>query len=120
MYEKSKALFAEANEVIPGGVNSPVRAFKGLMHQPLYIERGEGSRVFDVDGNSYIDYVGSWGALILGHAHPRIVQTISETAAKGTSFGAPTALENEMARLVVEAVPSVDVVRMVNSGPKQL
>jgi len=116
MYEKSKALFAEANEVIPGGVNSPVRAFKGLMHQPLYIERGEGSRVFDVDGNSYIDYVGSWGALILGHAHPRIVQTISETAAKGTSFGAPTAMENEMARLVVEAMPSVDVVRMVNSG----
>lgn len=116
MYEKSKALFKEANEVIPGGVNSPVRAFKGLMHQPLYIDRGEGSRVYDVDGNSYIDYVGSWGALILGHAHPRIVQTISETAAKGTSFGAPTALENEMARLVVEAVPSVDVVRMVNSG----
>jgi len=116
MHEKSKKLFAEANEVIPGGVNSPVRAFKGLMHQPLYIDRGEGSRVYDADGNCYIDYVGSWGALILGHAHPRIVQTISETAARGTSFGAPTVLETEMARLVVEAVPSVDLVRMVNSG----
>ncbi len=116
MYEKSKALFAEANEVIPGGVNSPVRAFKSLLQQPLYIEKGEGSRVYDADGNSYIDYVGSWGPLILGHAHPRIIKVLTETAARGTSFGAPTVLETEMARLIVEAVPSVDLVRMVNSG----
>ncbi len=116
MYKKSKELFAEAGEVIPGGVNSPVRAFKSLTHQPLFIEKGEGSRVYDADGNTYLDYVGSWGPLILGHAHPRIVKTISETAAKGTSFGAPTALETEMARLVVEAVPSLELVRMVNSG----
>lgn len=116
MYERSKALFAEACELIPGGVNSPVRAMKSLMHQPLFIEKGEGSRIFDADGNSYIDYVGSWGPLILGHAHPQIVDTISKTAARGTSFGAPTALETEMARLIVGALPSVEVVRMVNSG----
>lgn len=116
MHERSKALFAEACELIPGGVNSPVRAMKSLMHQPLFIEKGEGSRIFDADGNSYIDYVGSWGPLILGHAHPHIVDTISKTAAKGTSFGAPTALETEMARLIVDALPSVEVVRMVNSG----
>ena len=116
MYENSKALFAEAKKIIPGGVNSPVRAFKSMAHHPLFIEKGEGSRVFDADGNSYIDYVGSWGALILGHAHPRIVETIRETAPKGTSFGAPTVLETELARLVVEAVPSVKLVRMVNSG----
>jgi glutamate-1-semialdehyde 2,1-aminomutase len=116
MYEKSQALFAEAGRVIPGGVNSPVRAFKSLTHQPLFIERGEGSRIYDADGNSYLDFVGSWGPLILGHAHPHIVETICKTAAKGTSFGAPTALETEMACLIVEAVPSVELVRMVNSG----
>ncbi len=116
MYEKSRALFAEAKEVIPGGVNSPVRAFKSIAHQPLFIERAEGSRVYDVDGNAYIDYVCSWGALILGHANSRVVKMIAETAAKGTSFGAPTVLETEMASLVVDALPSVDQVRMVNSG----
>jgi glutamate-1-semialdehyde 2,1-aminomutase len=116
MYEKSKALFAESCELIPGGVNSPVRAMKSLMHQPLFIEKGEGSRIFDADGNSYIDYVGSWGPLILGHAHPHIVDTISKTAARGTSFGAPTVLETEMARLIVEAIPFIEMVRMVNSG----
>ncbi len=116
MYEKSRALFAEAKEVIPGGVNSPVRAFKSIAHQPLFIERAKGSRVYDADGNSYIDYVGSWGALILGHAHPLVVEAVSEAAQRGTSFGAPTALETEMASLVVEAVPAVEQVRMVNSG----
>ncbi len=116
MYEQSKKLYSEAEKLIPGGVNSPVRAMKSIMHQPLFIARGEGSRIFDVDGHSYIDYVGSWGALILGHAHPKIVEIINERASKGTSFGAPTELEIEMARLLTGAVPSVDVVRMVNSG----
>lgn len=116
MYEQSKKLYGEAEKLMPGGVNSPVRAMKSIMHQPLFIARGEGSRIFDVDGNSYIDYVGSWGALILGHAHPQIVETISKRASEGTSFGAPTELEIEMARLLTGAVPSVEVVRMVNSG----
>jgi len=113
---KSRALFAEARKYIPGGVNSPVRAFKAVEGEPLFIERGEGSRVYDVDGNSYIDYVGSWGPLILGHAHPRIVESVSAAASRGTSFGAPTELETEMARLLVEAVPTLEMVRMVNSG----
>lgn len=116
MYEKSRALFNEAKKVIPGGVNSPVRAFKSIAHQPLFIDRAEGSRVYDVDGGSYIDYVCSWGALILGHAHPRVVEALGEAAGRGSSFGAPTALETEMAELIVEAVPSVEQVRMVNSG----
>ncbi len=116
MYEKSRELFAAAKKYIPGGVNSPVRAFGSLGGEPLFLERGEGSRVFDADGNSYIDYVGSYGPLILGHAHPRIVEVIKETAAKGTSFGAPTRLETELARLICEALPQIEVVRMVNSG----
>jgi len=116
MLEKSRDLFSQAKKVIPGGVNSPVRAFKSIEHQPPFIEQGKGSRVYDVDGNSYIDYVNSWGALILGHAHPQVVEAACETASKGTSFGAPTALETEMAGLIVDAVPSVELVRMVNSG----
>ncbi len=116
MQEKSNALFAEAEKVIPGGVNSPVRAFKSVEKKPPFIERASGSRVYDADGNAYIDYVGSWGALILGHAHPRIVEALGEAVQKGTSFGAPTALETEMASLIVEAVPAVEQVRMVNSG----
>ena len=116
MYEKSRTLFDEAKTVIPGGVNSPVRAFKSITHQPLFIDRAEGSRVYDVDGNAYIDYVCSWGALILGHTHPRVIEAVNEAAKRGTSFGAPTALETEMASLVVEAVPTVEQVRMVNSG----
>ncbi|MDF2680065.1 MAG: hemL [Brevibacillus sp.] len=114
--EKSTELFAEAQHYIPGGVNSPVRAFKSVGGNPIYIEKGEGSRIFDVDGNSYIDYIGSWGPLILGHAHPRVLSAITEVAALGTSFGAPTERETEMAKLVCELVPSVEVVRMVNSG----
>jgi len=116
MFAKSKALFEEAKRYLPGGVNSPVRAFKAVGGEPLFFDRGRGSKIYDVDGNEYIDYVGSWGPLILGHAHPRIVEVIKETAARGTSFGAPTALETELARLIVEAVPSVEMVRMVNSG----
>jgi glutamate-1-semialdehyde 2,1-aminomutase len=113
---KSKELFAEAKQYMPGGVNSPVRAFKAVGGSPLFIKSATGSKLLDSDGNTYIDYVCSWGPLILGHAHPRILEVIRETAARGTSFGAPTALETEMARLLVEAVPSLEMVRMVNSG----
>ncbi|MFC0332152.1 glutamate-1-semialdehyde 2,1-aminomutase [Paenibacillus sepulcri] len=114
--ERSKAAFEQAKVVIPGGVNSPVRAFRSVGLTPVYMERGEGYRVFDIDGNSYIDYVGSWGPLIMGHAHPEVIEAIKRTAEKGTSFGAPTELETRMAELVCERVPSVEVVRMVNSG----
>ncbi|MCU6711081.1 glutamate-1-semialdehyde 2,1-aminomutase [Paenibacillus sp. J5C_2022] len=113
---RSTEAFARAKKVIPGGVNSPVRAFKSVGLTPVYVERGEGSRIYDIDGNSYIDYVGSWGPLIMGHAHPEVVEALRKTAEKGTSFGAPTELETLMAELVVERVPSVDIVRMVNSG----
>ncbi|CAM3527641.1 MULTISPECIES: glutamate-1-semialdehyde 2,1-aminomutase [Saccharibacillus] len=113
---RSGEAFAEAKKYIPGGVNSPVRAFKSVGLTPVYIERGEGPRVYDIDGNTFIDYVGSWGPLIMGHAHPDVVRALQETAAKGTSFGAPTLLETQMAKLVAERVPSVDIVRMVNSG----
>ena len=116
MFDKSGLLFAEAKQYMPGGVNSPVRAFKAVGGEPPFIVRGKGSRLYDVDDNVYIDYVGSWGPLILGHADPRIVEVIQETAARGTSFGAPTAMETEMAQLVIQAVPSVEMVRMVNSG----
>ncbi|UHA75839.1 glutamate-1-semialdehyde 2,1-aminomutase [Paenibacillus sp. 481] len=114
--DRSKVAFDEAKQYIPGGVNSPVRAFKSVGLTPVYMERGQGSHVFDIDGNEFIDYVGSWGPLIMGHAHPDVVRAIQETAARGTSFGAPTELETVMAKLVCERVPSVDLVRMVNSG----
>jgi glutamate-1-semialdehyde 2,1-aminomutase len=112
----SRRLFAKAREVIPGGVNSPVRAFKAVGGDPLFFSRGAGAVLFDVDGNEYIDYVGSWGPLILGHAHPEVVRAVQEAAADGTSFGAPNPHEVELARLVVEAVPGIEKVRMVNSG----
>ncbi len=114
--QKSVEAFARAKKVIPGGVNSPVRAFKSVGLTPVYMERGAGSRVYDIDGNEYIDYVASWGPLIMGHAHPEVVEAIKRTAEKGTSFGAPTELETLMAELVCERVASVDIVRMVNSG----
>lgn len=114
--EKSLQFFVEAQTYIPGGVNSPVRAFKSVGGNPVYIAKGEGSLIYDVDGNSYIDYIGSWGPLILGHAHPQVLAAITEVAALGTSFGAPTERETEMAKLVCQLVPSVEVVRMVNSG----
>ena len=112
----SEKLFAQAQKVIPGGVNSPVRACRSVDANPLFIQRAEGSRVFDADGNAYIDYVGSWGPMILGHRHPEVVAAIQGVLERGTSFGAPTDLETELAEMVVEAVPSVEMVRMVNSG----
>ena len=116
MSTRSKALFDAAQQVIPGGVNSPARAFGPVGGDPLFIVKGEGARIVDADGASYIDFVGSWGPLILGHAHPEIVAAVSEAAAEGTSFGAPTENEVKMAQLVTEIVPSVEMVRMVNSG----
>ncbi len=114
--DRSASLFEEAKRLIPGGVNSPVRAFRGVGGTPRFIERGEGAYLYDADGNRYIDYVLSWGPLVLGHAHPAVVRAITERAAKGTSFGAPTELETELAQMVVEAVPSVQMVRFVSSG----
>ncbi len=113
---RSRAEFERAKRFIPGGVNSPVRAFKSVGLTPLVIDKGEGSRITDIDGQTYIDYVLSWGPLIAGHAHPEVVEAIKRTAEKGTSFGAPTELETLMAELVCERVPSVEIVRMVNSG----
>ncbi len=115
-FRKSQELFAEAQKYLPGGVNSPVRAFKSVGGTPIFFERGQGAHLFDVDGNRYIDYVGSWGPLILGYSHPQVVEAIREEAAKATSFGAPTAVEIELAKKVVEMVPSIEMVRMVNSG----
>lgn len=113
---RSEELFARAREVIPGGVNSPVRAFRAVGGQPIFIERGEGAYLYDVDGNRYIDYVGSWGPLILGHAHPKVVEAVIRAAQRGTSYGAPTEAETRLAELVIEAVPSIELVRFVNSG----
>ena len=113
---RSEAAFARARQVIPGGVNSPVRAFRAVGGQPIFIERGEGAYLFDVDGNRYIDYVGSWGPLILGHAHPRVVEAVIQAAQRGTSYGAPTEAETRLAELVIEAFPSIELVRFVNSG----
>ena len=115
-YEKSHAAFDEAKTLMPGGVNSPVRAFKSVNMDPIFMASGKGATITDIDGNTYIDYVLSWGPLILGHAHPEVVEAIQETAALGTSFGAPTVLENTMAKLVMERVPSIEMVRMVSSG----
>lgn len=114
--KKSIGLYHRALEIIPGGVNSPVRAFKAIGLPPSFIERAKGSKIFDVDGNEYIDYVGSWGPMILGHAHPKIVATLKKAISKGTSFGAPTALEVELASKVKKAFPSMEMVRMVSSG----
>jgi len=112
----SERLFARAQKHIPGGVNSPVRAFRSVGGSPLFITRGKGSRIYDADGNEYIDYVGSWGPLLLGHAHPEIVAAVAEALASGTSFGAPTEREIELAELISEIVPSIEMVRLVNSG----
>ncbi len=112
----SKKLFDRARKVIPGGVNSPVRAYGSVSLDPPFIIRGRGSKVYDVDGNEYIDYVGSWGPMILGHAHPAIVEAVRDRVARGASFGAPTILEIEMAEEINAALPSIEMVRMVNSG----
>ncbi|MCP3943524.1 MAG: glutamate-1-semialdehyde 2,1-aminomutase [Desulfobacteraceae bacterium] len=113
---QSNMLFNRAKALIPGGVNSPVRACGSVGGQPVFIERGDKSRLYDVDGNSYIDYVLSWGPLILGHRPPEVIKALERVLETGTSFGAPTALETELAQLVVDMVPSVDMIRMVNSG----
>lgn len=114
--DTSQALFEAARKVIPGGVNSPVRAFKSVGGKPHFIARGQGSRVWDVDGNSFIDYVCSWGPLILGHAHPEVLAAVQKAVEQGTSFGAPTEAEVRLAERIVEAVPSIEMVRLVNSG----
>jgi len=114
--ERSLELHEQAIHLIPGGVNSPVRAFKSVGSNPVYFERAAGSKLYDVDGNEYIDYIGSWGPFILGHSHPRVVEALRKQLEKAMSFGAPTELEYEMAKLIVEMVPSIEMVRMVNSG----
>ena len=113
---KSESLFQQAITVIPGGVNSPVRAFNGVGGTPPFIDRAEGAYLFDVDGNRYIDYVGSWGPMICGHAHPEIIAAVTETASKGLSFGAPCALEVELAQRICDIMPNIDLVRMTCSG----
>src|SRR5436189_2592332 len=112
----SERLYARAVGLLPGGVNSPVRAMRSIGRDPLFIARGEGAEIFDVDGNGYIDYVCSWGPLIAGHAHPRVIAAVTDAAQRGTSFGAPTEGEVELAAEVVERVPSAEVVRMTSSG----
>jgi glutamate-1-semialdehyde 2,1-aminomutase len=115
-HSKSEQLFRRAQELIPGGVNSPVRAFRGVGGNPLFIARGEGSHIFDADGNEYIDYVGSWGPLLLGHRHPAILAALERALSIGTSFGAPTEQEIDLAAAICDAVPSIEMVRLVNSG----
>ncbi len=113
---KSQELFTEAKKIIPGGVNSPVRAFKAVGGNPPFMVRGKGSKIVDADGKEYVDFVASWGPLILGHAHPEIIEALSATMKNGTSFGAPTELEVDLAKAIIHAVPSMDMVRLVNSG----
>ncbi|WP_138415923.1 glutamate-1-semialdehyde 2,1-aminomutase [Aquibacillus sediminis] len=115
-FDQSIDAYKEAVDLMPGGVNSPVRAFKSVGLNPIFMETGKGSKIYDIDGNDYIDYVLSWGPLILGHADERVVGKLQDVVANGTSFGAPTILENKLASLVIERVPSIEMVRMVNSG----
>jgi glutamate-1-semialdehyde 2,1-aminomutase len=115
-HNKSDTAFAKACQLIPGGVNSPARAFGGVGGQPIFIARGEGAHLIDVDGNRYLDYCGSWGPLILGHAHPRVIQAVTEAMQRGASFGAPTELETQLAELITQMMPSIEMVRMVSSG----
>jgi glutamate-1-semialdehyde 2,1-aminomutase len=110
------SLFSDANRYIPGGVNSPVRAFRAVGGEPLFIERASGAYIFGADGRRYVDYVGSWGPMILGHAHPQVIRTVQERAARGLSFGAPTTIETDLARKICELMPSIELVRMVSSG----
>src|SRR3954471_9930352 len=113
---KSHAAFDRAKRLIPGGVNSPARAFGAVGGEPVFIARGEGPWLYDLDGNRYLDYIGSWGPLILGHAHPRVVAAVEVAVRQGASFGAPTERESELAELIIEAIPSIQMVRMVSSG----
>ncbi|CAG0987110.1 partial glutamate-1-semialdehyde 2,1-aminomutase, partial [Anaerolineae bacterium] len=112
----SLQLFSRAQQLLPGGVDSPVRAFRAVGGQPLFIERGQGAYLFDVDGNRFIDYVLSWGPLILGHAHPRVIAALADAASRGTSFGAPSPLEIELAELIQQFMPNIEMMRFVNSG----
>ncbi len=114
--EKSAIAFAEAKTLMPGGVNSPVRSYSNVDCNPPFISHASGSRIYDIDGNEYIDYVGSWGPMVVGHAHPRVVKALQRAAERGTSYGAPTGLESELAKLVMKFYPSIEVIRMVNSG----
>ena len=113
---KSAAAFAEAKELMPGGVNSPVRSYKSVDCNPPFIDHALGDKIYDIDGNEYIDYVGSWGPMVVGHAHPKVVKALQEAATRGTSYGAPTCIESELAKLVMEVYPSIETIRMVNSG----
>ncbi len=113
---KSSAAFARAKQLIPGGVNSPARAFGGVGGEPIYFARGEGAYLFDLDGNRYVDYIGSWGPLILGHRHPAVVAAVEQALSRGTTYGAPTEAESELAELIIAAVPSIEKVRLVSSG----
>jgi glutamate-1-semialdehyde 2,1-aminomutase len=115
-HSRSHAAFALARRLMPGGVNSPARAFGAVGGEPIFFERGEGAYLFDIDGNRYIDYVGSWGPMILGHNHPRVAEAVAAALVRGTSFGAPTESESELAKLITEAVPSVEKLRLVSSG----
>ncbi|MEN6405051.1 MAG: glutamate-1-semialdehyde 2,1-aminomutase [Thermoguttaceae bacterium] len=115
-HEKSHKAFERARQLMPGGVNSPARAFGGVGGEPVFIDRAQGAFLFDVDGNRYLDYVGSWGPMILGHGHPAVVTAIDAALHRGTSFGAPTLAENQLAQLIVEAMPSIERIRLVNSG----
>lgn len=115
-YQRSSALFKEAKKYIPGGVNSPVRAFKAVGGDPIFVKEAKGAYLFDVDGNRLIDYISSWGPLILGHAYPSVINAVIEKAKKGTSFGMPTEIETELAKLAVSMVPNIDQIRFVNSG----
>ena len=114
--DRSRSLFARACELMPGGVNSPVRAFNSVGGEPFFVQRAEGAWLTDVDGNRYVDYVGSWGPMIVGHNHPDVLDAVVRTARDGLSFGAPNPLEVEMAETIARLVPSVEMVRMVNSG----
>src|SRR3989440_8299618 len=113
---RSHALFQEAQTLLPGGVNSPVRAFRAVGGDPIFIDYASGPYLYDVDGNRYLDYVQSWGPMILGHVHPTVLQGVTNAAARGFSFGAPTAAESQLAELVIESVPSIEMIRFVNSG----
>src|SRR2546421_12281797 len=113
---RSHALFQEAQTLLPGGVNSPVRAFRAVGGEPVFIDYASGPYLYDVDGNRYLDYVQSWGPMILGHVHPTVLEAVIEASRRGFSFGAPTHAESVLARLVIESVPSIEMVRFVNSG----
>src|SRR6266436_4790277 len=115
-HSRSREAFLRACQTIPGGVNSPARAFGAVGGTPPFMARGEGAFLFDVDGNQYLDYIGSWGPLILGHAHPRVVRAVEEAVRRGMSFGAPTEAESVLAEMIIDAVPSIEMVRMVSSG----